>query len=127
VLLDDLLAQNKLNIQDLNNWPDEEPSHTALAESIASGRCDVGLGIESAARARGLGFVPLAQEEFHLVCLKSALDTPATQALRDFLQDSAWQQVLNTLPGYQTQQGGEVQSLSKRLPWWTFPRAKKIR
>jgi molybdate-binding protein len=127
VLLDDLLAQAKLNIQDLNNWPDEEPSHTALAEAIASGRCDVGLGIESTARARGLGFVPLVQEEFHLVCLKSALDTPATQALRCFLQDPTWQQVLNSLAGYQTQHGGEVQSLSKRLPWWTFDRAKKIR
>jgi len=127
VLLDDLLAQAKLSIQDLNNWPDEEPSHTALAEAIASGRCEVGLGIESTARARGLGFVPLAQEEFHLVCLKSALDTPATQALRDFLQEPIWQQALNNLPGYQTQHGGEVQSLSERLPWWRFPRAKKIR
>jgi putative molybdopterin biosynthesis protein len=126
VLLDDLLAQAELSIQDLNNWPDEEPSHTALAESIASGRCEVGLGIESTARARGLGFVPLVREEFHLVCLKSALDTPATQALRDFLQDTTWQQALNTLPGYQTQHSGEVQSLSKRLPWWTFQRTKKI-
>ena len=126
VLLDDLLAQAELRMQDLNNWPDEEPSHTALAEAIASGRCDVGLGIESTARARGLGFVPLVQEEFHLVCLKSALDTPATQALRQFLQEHTWQHVLNTLPGYQTQHCGEVQSLSQRLPWWTFNRAKKI-
>jgi putative molybdopterin biosynthesis protein len=69
----------------------------------------------------------LVQEEFHLVCLKSALDTPATQALRDFLQEPMWQQALNTLPGYQTQYGGEVQSLSERLPWWRFPRAKKLR
>jgi putative molybdopterin biosynthesis protein len=86
----------------------------------------VGLGIESTARARGLGFVPLVQEEFHLVCLKSALDTPATEALRQFLQEHTWQQVLNALPGYQTQYSGEVQSLSKRLPWWTFKRAKKV-
>ena len=126
VLLDDLLAQTQLNLRDLNNWPDEEPSHTALAEAIASGRCDVGLGIESTAQARGLGFVPLIQEEFHLVCLKSALDTPATQALRNYLQAPDWKQRLNALPGYQTQHCGEVQSLSQRLPWWTFKRAKKI-
>ncbi|PUE30746.1 LysR family transcriptional regulator [Limnohabitans sp. Jir61] len=125
VLLDDLLAQAQLSAQDLNNWPDEEPSHTALSEAIASGRCDVGLGIESTARARGLGFVPLVQEEFHLVCLKSALDTPATLTLRHLLQDQAWADALNALKGYQTQNCGEVQSLSKRLPWWTFKRAKK--
>ena len=125
VLLDDLLAQAQLHSQDLNSWPDDEPSHTALAEAIASGRCDVGLGIESTARARGLGFVPLVEEQFHLVCLKSALDTPATLALRHFLQDVAWVQLLNTLPGYRAHNGGEVQSLSKRLPWWTFKRTKK--
>jgi len=127
VLLDDLLAQAQLNIHELTNWPVEEPSHTALAEAIASGRCDVGLGIESTAHARGLGFVPLVQEAFHLVCLKSALDTPATEALCHFLQDPTWQLVLNALPGYHTHHSGEVQSLSKRLPWWVLPRAKKIR
>ena len=126
VLLDDLLSKHKLTSNDLNNWPDEEPSHTALAEAIASGRCDVGLGIESTARARGLGFVPLVQEQFHLVCLKSALDTPATQALRSVLQETAWKDAINALPGYQAQDGGQVQSLSEQLPWWTFKRAKKI-
>jgi molybdate transport repressor ModE-like protein len=125
VLLDDLLAQNHLNFSDLNNWPDEEPSHTALAEAIASGRCDVGLGLESSARARGLGFVPLVQEQFHLVCLKSALDTPATNALRELLQSSNWMQLLNSLAGYQAQDSGQVQSLNQQLPWWRFSKHKK--
>ena len=125
VLLDDLLAQEALTVQDLNNWPDEEPSHTALAEAIASGRSDVGLGIESTAHARGLGFVPLVQEQFHLVCLKSALDTPATQALRQVLQGCAWSEVLKGLAGYKPHDGGQVQSLRRHLPWWTFARPKK--
>ncbi len=124
VLLDDLLAQEKLAVQDLNNWPDEEPSHTALAEAIASGRCDVGLGIESTARARGLGFVPLVQEQFHLVCLKSALDTPAAQALRQVLQTPEWADLLKGLAGYTPHDSGQVQSLRNHLPWWTFARPK---
>ncbi|WP_310645336.1 substrate-binding domain-containing protein [Limnohabitans sp.] len=125
VLLDDVLDQAQLTLSDLNALPDDEPSHTALAEAIASGRSDVGLGIESTARARGLGFVPLLQEHFHLVCLKSALDTPATQALRDLLQERAWRDVLNALPGYAAQSSGDVQSLSALLPWWTFRKTKK--
>jgi putative molybdopterin biosynthesis protein len=125
VLLDDVLDQAQLTLSDLNALPDDEPSHTALAEAIASGRSDVGLGIESTARARGLGFVPLLQEHFHLVCLKSALDTPATQALRDLLQERAWRDVLNSLPGYAAQSSGDVQSLSALLPWWTFRKTKK--
>ena len=125
VLLDDLLDQAQLSLNDLNALPDDEPSHTALAEAIASGRCDVGLGIESTARARGLGFVPLLHEHFHLVCLKSALDTPATQALRDLLQEQAWRDALNALPGYAAQSSGHVQSLSALLPWWTFKKNKQ--
>lgn len=124
VLLDDLLAQEKTDMSELNVMPHDEPSHAALAEAIAAGHCDVGLGLESTARARGLGFVPLVQEHFHLVCLKSALDTPPTQALRAVLQDPAWTEVLNMLPGYLHDHSGEVQSLRQLLPWWTFKRAK---
>jgi molybdate transport repressor ModE-like protein len=125
VLLDDLLDQAQLSLHDLNALPDDEPSHAALAEAIASGRCDVGLGIESTARSRGLGFAPLLHEHFHLVCLKSALDTPATQALRVLLQERDWCEALNALPGYAAQSCGDVQSLSALLPWWTFKKRKK--
>lgn len=125
VLLDDLLIQEQLTINDLNSGSDEEPSHTALAEAITSGRGDVGLGIESTAHARGLSFVPLIEEQFHLVCLKSTLDTPATLALRHLLQGVAWQDTLNGLAGYQAIDSGHVQSLNTQLPWWTFKRAKK--
>lgn len=125
VLLDDLLQHAQLNSASLNCNTDAEPSHTALAEAIAAGRGDVGLGLESTARARGLGFVALTQEHFHLVCLKSALDTPATQALRDVLHTTEWASQLNALAGYQSDHSGEVQSLRALLPWWTFKRAKK--
>lgn len=125
VLLEDLMQQAHLNSQDLLTTPDAEPSHTALAEAIAAGRGDVGLGLESTARARGLGFVALTQEHFHLVCLKSALETPATQALRRVLHDTDWLSQLNTLAGYQSDHSGEVQSLRAMLPWWSFKQAKK--
>jgi putative molybdopterin biosynthesis protein len=85
----------------------------------------VGLGIESTARARGLGFVPLVQEQFHLVCLKSALETPAAQALRQVLQGPEWTDALKGLAGYNGHDSGQVQSLRSHLPWWTFARPKK--
>ena len=125
VLLDDLLQQAQLDSASLNCNADAEPSHTALAEAIAAGRGDVGLGLESTAHTRGLGFVALTQEHFHLVCLKSALDTPATQALRLVLRETQWLSQLNALFGYQSDHSGEVQSLRALLPWWTFKRAKK--
>ena len=125
VLLDDLLVQEEIDPADMPWTAQDEPSHTALAEAIASGNCDAGLGLESTARAKGLSFVPLVQEHFYLVCLKSTLDTPPMQALRTILQNNDWAQQLASLPGYSNDHAGQVQSLRHLLPWWTFKRAKK--
>ena len=45
-----------------------------LVDAVASGDADVGLGTEYTARIQGLGFVPLTDERYLLVCLKSALE-----------------------------------------------------
>ena len=78
------------------------------------------LGIEVAAQALGLQFVPLVQESYHLVCLKSALQDPAIVALRQVLQSAPWQEQLRAIAGYTPSQCGQVLSLRKVLPWWSF-------
>jgi molybdate-binding protein len=124
VVLDELLAQAGLPADQFPGYAHSEPSHTAVAHAIAAGAADVGLGIEVAARAHGLDFVPLLRESYHLVCLKSALDDPAIKALLQLLQSPAWQAQLSELPGYRPWQSGEVQSLRRVLPWWDFPRKR---
>jgi molybdate transport repressor ModE-like protein len=124
VLLDELLAQAGLSPADLKGYEVTEPSHAAVAQAIAAGAADTGLGIELAARSRGLDFVPLVQENYHLVCLKSALDQPAVQALREVLRSPAWQQQMATLAGYTPSRCGEVLPLHKELPWWNFSARK---
>ena len=120
VLMDELLAQSGLQPSDIKGYDRTEPSHTAVAQSIASGAADAGLGIELAARAKGLDFAPLLQENYHLVCLKSALEQPPIQALRHLLQNASWQETLAAMPGYTPSDSGEVLSLSQILPWWDF-------
>jgi molybdate transport repressor ModE-like protein len=120
VVLDELLAQSGLTAAQFPGYGHSEPSHTAVAHAIAAGSADVGLGIEVAARAQGLDFVPLLDENYHLVCLKSALQDPAIGALMALLRSPAWQQRLSSLPGYRAWQCGEVQSLRRVLPWWDF-------
>ena len=124
VVLDELLAQGGLQASDINGYEQTEPSHTAAAHAVASGAADVGLGIELAARAQGLDFVPLVQESYHLVCLKSALEQPAIAALLALLQSPRWQQQLAATAGYRPSHSGEVQSLRQVLPWWDFSRKK---
>jgi len=124
VLLDELLAQLKMNPADLNGYGDSEPSHAAVAQAVASGAADAGLGIEAAARSRGLDFVPLVQEDYYLVCLKAALDQEPVQALLEVLRSRVWQDRVAALPGYQPEHCGEILSLRARLPWWDLPRKK---
>jgi putative molybdopterin biosynthesis protein len=125
LLVDELLAQQSLGAADIEGYADTESSHAAVAQAVASGAADAGLGIEAAARSRGLAFVPLLKEDYYLVCLRSALDVPATQALRQVLGSEQWKQRLAALPGYEPQACGEVLSLSARLPWWRFARPRK--
>lgn len=120
VLLDDMLAEADLPTQQVRGYEQCQPSHAAVAQAVASGQADVGLGPQSAAVAAGLDFVPLVQERYQLVCLKTALDTPALQALRQWLASPLWQDALKHLPGYAPDQPGTVQAMSRWLPWWTF-------
>ena len=127
VLLDDLLMAAQLPSTALRCLPHDEPSHAAVAEAVACGQADVGLGLQSAATARGLAFVPLVEEHFYLVCLKSTLDSPANAALREVLQQPSWHEELSALAGYAPLQSGLVQSLRTILPWWTYKRERHPR
>lgn len=119
LLLDQWLTAAGLNSQHICGYAQEETSHAAVAASIAAGQADVGLGIGSAAHAQGLDFIPLGQEDYWLVCLKSAIDSPPVQQLCHFLQTADWNQQLTALHGYTAAStAGQIQSLKNRLPWW---------
>ncbi len=120
LVLDELLQQAGIAPATVVGYDNAESSHTAVAHAIASGDVQTGLGIEAAARAQGLDFVPLVQENYHLVCLKSALDQPAIVALREELQSKTWQDKLLEIQGYTPAQCGQVLSLRTVLPWWSF-------
>ena len=125
VLLEDLLAQEGLTGQHIAGFERDETSHTAVAQAVVSGAADTGLGIEMVARARGLDFVPLVDERYHLACLKATLEQPATRALRELLLTRVWQDHLASLPGYSPMHSGQVLAMSNVLPWWDFSRPKR--
>jgi putative molybdopterin biosynthesis protein len=120
LLLDELLTNQGLASNQLMGYDRQELSHSAVANCIASGQADAGLAIESAALSSGLDFVPLVGENYWLVCLKSALDSPPVLELRKHLLSPEWQTALQDMLGYQENQSGNVHSLSKELPWWAL-------
>ncbi|MDE2417708.1 MAG: helix-turn-helix transcriptional regulator [Burkholderiales bacterium] len=127
VVLDELLALATISTGDIKGYDTAEVSHTAAAHAVASGTADAALGIAIAAKSQGLEFVPLVQENYHLVCLKSALDEPAIVNLLHLLQSQQWQRKLSTIAGYAPSGSGKVLSLRDVLPWWNFAKPKAAR
>jgi putative molybdopterin biosynthesis protein len=124
LILDELLAQQRIKPSQLPGYRRSEPSHAAVAQTVANGEADVGLGIEAVAVAQGLGFVPLVSERYDLVCLNTVLIEPAIQSLLKVLGSSTWRAQCNAIAGYEALQSGEVLSLSQTLPWWDFGNKK---
>ena len=122
LLLDQLLEQQHVDAGSIADYDRIEPSHAAAAQAVADGSADAALGIESAATSRGLTFVPLTAERYHLVCTRPALQEAAVQALIALLATEAWQRRLDALAGYQAADSGKVLSLRQLLPWWDFSR-----
>ena len=125
VVLEELLSAQKIPASAIAELERTEPSHRAAAEAVASGSADATFGIEAAARARGLDFVPVARELYFLVTLQHALDQPQVQTLLALLRSEAWRAQLNAIPGYAAEGSGEVLSLRRVLPWWSYRRPKR--
>jgi putative molybdopterin biosynthesis protein len=101
LFVDSWLKAKGLTGEAIKGYRYEEPSHAAVAEAVRTGGADLGLGLESVARARGLGFVPLFQEDYWLALHHDGLNDPAIEALLVRLREPIWQAVLADLEGYQ--------------------------
>jgi putative molybdopterin biosynthesis protein len=110
------------------NTSTTENSHLAVALAVAGGRADAAIGLRAAAANSALDFSPLVEEDYYLVCLSDALDTPAVRALRRMLALDGWARHLATLPGYKpSADAGQVRSLVQALPWWQLkPKRAKV-
>ena len=64
------------------------------------------------------------REQYYFVCLKEAVDAAPIAALRELLARSEWQSLTADLPGYDTTGAGQVVSLSRALPWYSFRKPK---
>ena len=59
-----------------------------------------------------------------LATLQPALEHPHVQAPLALLRGAEWQLRLAALPGYRVEGSGDVLSLRRVLPWWTWRKPK---
>jgi putative molybdopterin biosynthesis protein len=105
VLLDHLLGEAGLPPEAIDGYTREEPTHLAVAAAVAAGRADAGLGVMAAAKAFGLGFVPVAREPFDLVM---APGEPAVAPLLALMADAGFRSAVEALGGYSTAETGRM-------------------
>jgi len=103
VLLDHELARRGVEPAAVDGYEREEPTHLAVAAAVAAGRADAGLGVMAAARAFGLGFVPIAREPFDLVM---APGEPAVAPLLELLADTEFRAQVAAMGGYAVEETG---------------------
>jgi molybdate-binding protein/DNA-binding XRE family transcriptional regulator len=106
MLLDRLLREAGIASRSVQGYTRIASGHLAAAYSVVSGDADCCIATRSAARAFGLGFVPLHSERYDFVFRRSTLESPAVQTFMDVLQRSSLRRKLETLAGYDTTKTG---------------------
>lgn len=109
VWLDAQLHRLELSASQITGYGDEALTHSEVARAVAEERADVGLGVEAAARAYGLGFVLATTERYDLVVPEDTWDSPAIQALALWLHSDEAKSAIEDLGGYDTRKTGEVE------------------
>ena len=99
-LLDAERVRLNLDQADLIGYGTQAAGHLQVASAVAAGLADAGVASEPAARAYGLGFVPLAREQFSLVIPAEHAGSREVQALLRVLFSPWLLAQLARLPGY---------------------------
>lgn len=107
VLLDYRLRQAGINPRAIQGYERQEFTHLAVAAAVASGAADCGMGILAAARALGLGFVPLDHERYDLVFPARFYDDGTLADLLAIIRDPAFAARVAGLGGYATPHIGQ--------------------
>ena len=101
LLLDYLLEKAGLPPSAIYGYGNEEYTHTAVAAQIAGGNADAGLGIFAVSKIFGLGFIPIADEEYDFLIKTDMLGTPLIQAFLEALGSGELKSGLKEMGGYE--------------------------
>lgn len=108
VLLDYKLVQLGIRGRQVRGYERQEYTHLAVAAAVRSGTADCGLGILAAARALGLDFVPLFNEQYDLVIPSEYYTSELFAPLLAVIRSEEFAATVEALGGYDTRGIGQV-------------------
>ena len=106
-MLDAALKRLEIDPRKVRGYQKTAPGHLPAAWQVQSGAADCCVSTRAAARAFGLGFIPLVSERYDLAVRREHLDIPGVQALLDTLSRSSFRRELEGLGGYDTRTAGD--------------------
>ena len=108
VLLDFELKRRGISPNSINGYEREEFTHMSVGVAVASGLADAGLAVRAAAQALGLGFIPIANEQYDLLLSRSFFESDRGERLMLVLQSRAFKEAVAALGGYDSSGSGKL-------------------
>jgi len=107
VLLDYLLEKEGIAPASVAGYRNEVATHAMVAAEIRGGMADCGMGIQAAAQALDLDFVPLAEEPYELIIPEDIFGDYRISVLLEAIRSEAFKKAVEALGGYDTRHSGE--------------------
>lgn len=108
LLLDYHLSNHGIDPKNIQGYDHEEYTHLTAAAVVASNRADCTLGIEAAAYALDLGFIPLFEERYDLIIPMEYVEDELLRPLLQLLSEKSFQDAVASRPGYDVTRMGEI-------------------
>jgi len=103
--IDSELRRHGLAPRRIRGYDRQVNTHQEAASLIQSGEADISLGLQAAAHAQGLDFLPLFEERYDLVLMPE--HQHLLRPVLDHIQTASFRKSLASLPGYNAAQTGQ--------------------
>ncbi len=108
ILLDYKLKEMGIDPASLTGYENEEYTHMNVGVAVLNGMADAGLGIMAAAKALGLDFIPVLEEQYDLVIPTSFLDDSKIKLVLTVARSEEFRHRVKGLGGYNPAKSGSL-------------------
>lgn len=108
VWFDGRLRDLHIRTDAIQGYENEKSTHGEVARSITEGTATAGLGLQAAADAYSLGFVPLTRERYELAILEETMKSSNLMKFISWLASAEAKEAISSLSGYDSLHSGSI-------------------
>ena len=116
LISDAMFEEAGVDTRRVRGFGSEEFTHMAVAAMIASGAADAGFGIKAAAAQFGLGFIPVARENYWFAVDRELSTTAPVKELVGILTGRDYRRKVAALQGYDATDAGDMVKVAQLTP-----------